>query len=63
MHDVSGAGLALGTNHGGAFGDTAQSLAQIASTANEWNLEGMLIDVVGLVGGSKHFRFVDVVDA
>ena len=60
---VSGAGFALGANHGRAFGDAAQGFPQIARAADERNLEGVLVDVMGFVGGSEHFGFVDVVNA
>ena len=60
---VAGAGFALGADHGGAFGDAAQSFSEIARAADEWNFEGVLIDVVSFVGGSEDFGFVDVVDA
>ena len=59
---VAGAGLTLGANHGCAFGDAAQGLAQIARSADERDFEGMLVDVVSFVGGSEDFGFVDVVD-
>ena len=63
VDDVAGAGLALGANHGRAFGDAAQGLAQVARAADEWRLEGVLVNVVLFVGGSEHFGLVDVVDA
>ena len=39
LDDVAGAGFALGADHGGAFGDTAQRFAQVARAANERHLE------------------------
>ena len=60
---VSGAGFAFGANHGRAFGDAAQGLAEVAGSADEGNFEGMLVDVMSFVRGSKDFGFVDVVDA
>ena len=60
---VAGAGFALGADHGGAFGDAAQGFAQVAGAADEGDFEGVLVDVVGFVGGSEDFGFVDVVDA
>ncbi len=63
VDDVSGAGFALGADHGRAFGDAAESFAQVARSADEGDGEGVLIDVVGLVGGGEHFGLVDVVDA
>ena len=63
VDNVAGAGFALGADHGGAFGDAAQGLAQVAGAADEGDLEGVLVDVMGFVGGGEHFGFVDVVDA
>ncbi len=60
---VAGAGLALGADHGRAFGDAAQGLAQVARSADEGRGEGVLVDVMGLVGGGEHFALVDEVDA
>src|SRR5258708_39903991 len=60
---VAGAGFALGADHGCAFGDAAQSFSEIARSTDEWDFEGVLVDVVGFVGGSEDFGFVDVVDA
>jgi hypothetical protein len=63
VDDVAGAGFAFGADHGRAFGDAAQSFAQVARAADEGRLEGVLVDVVGLVGGGEDFRLVDEVDA
>lgn len=62
LDDVAGTGFALGADHGGAFGDAAQGLAQVAAAADEGNLEGGLGDVVDIVGGSQDFGLVNVVD-
>src|SRR5712692_11817558 len=63
MDDVAGPGFALGADHGRAFGDAAQSLAEIARSADERDGEGVLVDVVGFVGWGEDFGFVDVIDA
>ncbi len=60
---VAGAGLALGADHGRAFGDAAQRLAQVARAADERRLEGVLVHVVLFVGGGQDLGFVDVVHA
>ena len=60
---VAGAGFALGADHGRAFGDAPQSLAQIARAADEGSGEGVLVDVVRLVGGGQNFALVDEIDA
>ena len=63
VDNVSSTGFTFGADHGCAFGDAAQSFAEIARAADERNFEGMLIDMVGFVGGGEHFGFVDVLDA
>lgn len=63
VDDVAGSGLALGANHGCAFGDAAAGLAQVACTADEGCGEGVLVDVVDLVGRGEDLGFVDEVDA
>ena len=60
---VSGASLALGANHGRAFGDAAQGFAQIARAADEGNGERVLVDVMRFVGGGEDFGLVNVIDA
>ena len=60
--DVARAGLALGADHGRAFGDAAQSFAEIARAADERHFEIALVDVVLFIGGRQHFALVDVID-
>ena len=61
--DVTGAGLALGADHRGALVDAAQRLAEVGGAADEGNVEGALVHVVGVIGGAEHLGLVDVVDA
>ena len=63
LDDVAGAGLALRADHGGAFGDAAQRLTEVARAAHERHRERPLVDVELLVGGRQHLGLVDVVDA
>src|SRR5208283_269401 len=56
---VAGAGFALGADHGGAFGDTAQGLTEIARATDEGDAIIVLPDVIFLVGGSEDFALVD----
>src|SRR6266852_8061611 len=63
VDNVSGPGFALGADHAGAFGDPAQSFAEVTRAANERDGEGVLVDVVGFVGWGEDFGFVDVIDA
>ncbi len=56
-----GASFTLGANHGCAFGDAAQSFAEIARAADEGNFEGVLVHVMSFVGGGEDFRFVNIV--
>src|SRR6266705_288050 len=62
MHDVAGAGFALGANHGRAFRDTAEGFAQVARAAYERDLEGVFVDVMSFVGWGQDLGLVDVVD-
>ena len=62
LDDVAGPGLALGADHRRALADPPQRLAEVGGAADEGHLEGKLVDVVALVGGSQHLRLVDVVD-
>ncbi len=63
VDDVAGAGLALGADHGCAFGDAAEGFAEVAGAADEGRGEGVLVDVEGLVGGGEDLGLVDEVDA
>lgn len=63
LHNITGTSLTLCTDHSGAFGDTAESLAQVTATADEGDLEAVLGNVVDIVGGGKDLGFVNVVDA
>ncbi len=63
LDHVTGAGFALGADHGRAFADAAEGLAQVAAAAHEGDLEVVLVDMVLLVGGGEHLGLVDVVDA
>src|SRR5258706_3123642 len=63
LDDVSSSGLTLGADHGRAFGDAPQRLAQVTTPAHEGNLERVLVDVILLVGRREHLGLVDVVDA
>src|SRR3972149_3051607 len=55
--------LALGADHGRAFADAAQRLAEIAASAHKRDPIQMLVDVMALVRRRQHLGFVDVVDA
>ena len=63
VHHVAGTGFALGANHGRAFGDAPQGLAQIARSADKGSGEGVLVDVMELVGRGEDFALVDEVDS
>ena len=62
LYHVTGAGLALGADHRGSLGDTAQGLAQVLGSADEGYAELGLVDVVYTVGGGEHLALVDVID-
>ena len=63
LDDVAGAGLALRAHHRRALVDPAQGLAEVPAAAHERDLEGVLVDVVALVGRGQDLGLVDVVDA
>jgi hypothetical protein len=63
VDDVARSGLALGADHGCAFGDAAEGLPEVAGSADKGRGEGVLVDVVDLVGGSEDLGLVDEVDA
>ena len=62
LNDVTRARLALGADHRGALGNTAQRLAQIAGTADKRHVKLGLVDVVDIIGGGENLGLVDVVD-
>jgi hypothetical protein len=63
VDNVAGAGLAFGADHGCAFGDAAEGFAEVACAADEGGGEGVLVDVVDLIGRGEDFGLVDEVDA
>ncbi|KAL8140959.1 LOW QUALITY PROTEIN: hypothetical protein V2J09_006980 [Rumex salicifolius] len=62
LDDVAGSSLSLGANHRRSLANTAQCLAEVAASADEGDAEVVLVDVVGLVGGSENLRLIDVID-
>ena len=63
LDHVAGPRLALGPHHRGAFVDPAKRLAEVPAAAHERDLEGVLVDVIALVGRGEDLGLVDVVDA
>src|SRR2546430_2657676 len=63
LDDVPRSGLAFAPDHRRALVDPAQRLTELAGSANERNLEGVLVDVELQVGRCQDFALVDVVDA
>ena len=63
LDHVARPGLALGPHHRGALVDPPQGLAEVSAAAHERDLEGVLVDVVALVGRGQDLGLVDVVDA
>jgi hypothetical protein len=61
LDNISCSRLALCADHGGAFRNTAESFAEVAAAADEWDAERMLLDVVSVVRGSQDLGLVDVV--
>lgn len=62
LDDVARARLALGANHRGALGNTAQRLAQIAGAADKRHVKLGLVDVINVIGGGENLGLVDVID-
>jgi hypothetical protein len=62
LDDVAGPGLSLRADHRRALPDPPQRFAETRRTTHERDLEGVLVDVVLLVGGGQNLRLVDVVD-
>lgn len=63
LYNISRSSFSFCTDHCCAFGNAAESFAEIAAAADEGNGEGMFFDVVKVVGGSEDFGFVYVVYA
>src|SRR3546814_13560796 len=63
LDDVAGAGLALGADHRRPLADAPERLAEVGGAAHERDVEGPLVDVVGLVGRRENLGLVDVVHA
>src|SRR4051812_14142658 len=62
VDDVARARLTLRPNHGCAFGDAPQRLAEVGRAADERNRELPLVDVMRDIRRRQHFGLVDVVD-
>lgn len=60
--DVARARLALGADHRGALGNTAQRLAQIAGAADKRHVKLGLVDVIDVIGRGENLGLIDVVD-
>lgn len=60
LDNVSGTGLTLGADHRCALGNTAESLAEVAATADERHLKVVLVDVVVFVCGGQNLGLVDL---
>src|SRR5918995_1781056 len=62
LDHVTGAGFALGTDHGGTLADAPQGFPEVRRPTNKWHLEDGLVYVVLLVGRRKDLGLVDIVD-
>ena len=62
LDDVARARLALGADHRGALGNTAQRLAQIAGAADKRHVKLGLVDVIDVIGRGENLGLIDVVD-
>ena len=62
LNDVARTRLTLGANHRGAFGNTAQRLAQITGAADKRHVKLGLVDVIDVIGRGENLGLIDVVD-
>ena len=62
LNDVARPRLTLGANHRGAFGKTAQRLAQITGAADKRHVKLGLVDVIDVIGRGENLGLIDVVD-
>ena len=62
LHNVARTRLALCAYHGSTLAYAAERFAKIFSAAYERHFKLSLVDMVNVVGGREHLRFVDVVD-
>lgn len=60
--DVASTCFTFCADHGGAFLNSSARFAQVASAADERDLELMFIDMIIFVGHGQDFGFVDIVD-
>jgi hypothetical protein len=62
LHNITRTSFPLGADESRPLGYASEGLAEVSSTADEWHLERVFIDVVFFVRGRQHFRLVDVVN-
>lgn len=62
LDNITRTSFTLGTDHGGTFADTTQSLAKITAPAHKWHFKVVLVNVVFLICRSKNFTLIDVVN-
>ena len=62
LHNVTGTGLAFGTDHRCTLVDTAQCFAQILGTADKRYVKLGFIDMVNIISRRKHLALVDIVN-
>lgn len=61
LDDIAGTSLALRPDEGCTFRDSAQRLAEITAATDERDLEGVLIDVILIIGRCQDLRFINVI--
>ena len=55
MNHISSAGFTFGSDHGRAFANAPQSLAEVSCAADERHFESVLVHVMGLVGMPRRY--------
>ena len=62
LNHITCSWLTLGTDHGSTLSNTAERLAQVLGTTNEWHVELSLVDVINIISWREHLALVDIVD-
>lgn len=60
--DVTGSGFTFGADHCGTFGASAEGFTEVSGSADEGDSEGVLVNVVSVVGRGEDFAFVNKVN-
>ena len=62
LNHITRARLALGTNHRGTLGNTAQGLTQVLGTTYKRHVKLRLVDMIDVISRTQHLTLVDIVN-